>query len=201
MTRKLVLSLALIAVVVTGCGSKDVLVKPTASVGASDMPPTDGSAAPNNNVNASAAKAYRDALTKSLAAAKSDGLTEVWTDEGNAPSTVLSWNGSTKKGVQQDLTDDSAEAIDFDAMMPQANIDELDSIEQNLDQGTVEMKSATVFIVTTIMDESKFVTTYTLDSQGRLGKAASTIDGDPAGNATFDYSVTSAGAKAFKALK
>jgi hypothetical protein len=155
-----------------------------------------------NDIDGQAAKAYRAALEKSYAATKTLGLTELWSDDGSTVATVLAWDPKTATGVQDDLENDEVDKIDFESMMPQANIDELDGLEANtgFDVGSLSSPSPGVFVVTIAIDESSMITTYTIDDQGRIASAVATIDNEPAGSATFVYSVTAEGMAALAKL-
>lgn len=171
---------------------------PSASVPGAD---TMTSFAPND-IDSKAAKAYRAALEKSYAATKTLGLTELWSDDGSTVATVLAWDPKTATGVQDDLENGEVDKIDFESMMPQANIDELDGLEANtgFDVGSLSSPSPGVFVVTIAIDESSMITTYTIDNQGRIASAVATIDNEPAGSATFVYSVTAEGMAALAKL-
>lgn len=154
-----------------------------------------------NDVDPAAASAYREALNKSLSSARTDGMTELWSEGGSEVSTVLVWDAAAGKGAQSDVASGEVEPIDFESMLPQANLDELDGLEANtgFDVGSVKYKDGAI-IVTTLIDDSSMVTTYTLDAEGRIGAAIATLDGEPAGSATFVYGVAPEGKTALAAL-
>lgn len=194
--RSIVAAVAVI-LLTAGCGKGGAAVP-------SDAPSADAStlSVTPNDIDKSAAAAYRAALVTSLAAAKSDGMTELWSEGGSEISTVLVWDAKAAKGAQHDIASGDVEPIDFESMLPQANIDELDGLEANtgFDIGSVKSKDGT-FIITTKVDDSSMVTTYTLDAQGRIGSATATLDGESAGSATFVYGVAPEGATALAKLK
>lgn len=188
---------AMCVLALAGCSKSD---------GAPAASPTDIPAAQSsvtvNDIDQAAADAYREALNKSYDATKATGLTELWSDDGTAITTVLAWDPKAAKGVQDDIINADVEAIDLESMLPQANLDELDGLVSNsgFDIGSVKSPKDGVFVITVAIDESTMVTTYTVDAQGRIGTAVATIDNEPAGSATFVYGVSPEAVAAFKKL-
>ena len=203
--RKVILSSTILSLVlVSGCGNDSAQTQPevtdSASVATPIAPEPSGS---TNIIDPNAAKSYRDALQKSLAAQAATGLTEIWKDPDGNLAQVVAFDVSMQKGVQHDIVADTAQELSADAMMPTVLLDELDALEGNAatDIGSVTSQKPGTFTVLNHVDDSKYVSVYTLDAQGRIATAEVNVDGDLSAVATFTYSVTDEGKAAFAKLK
>lgn len=192
---KLRISLVLVIATLTtcACGTKSV---PTSS-------PSPSSSVSSNVVIPSAAAAYRQALDQSLAAANSTGLTELWSDATGALVTVVVQDPKTGVCAQADLIIKDTQLIDADGMMPSVLLAELDGLEANTgtDIGSVKSPASGVIEVANFIDDTHYVTTYTLDSAGRISSAQQLAEGELAATATFSYSITTEGATALSAVQ
>ena len=202
MRRSIVAIAVVLGLALTGCGNKSA--SPSASesdVVISESVDPAVSYAPND-IDKDAATAYRDALNKSVESAKANGLTELWSDETGALETVLAWDAAKNIAVQSDLINEDTEEIDLEGLMPQSLLDELDSLESNAgdDFGSVKSTGKGVFVITNFIEDINYVTTYEVDSQGRIAKATSMADGEAAGTAVFEYTVTKEGKAALAAV-
>ena len=187
-----------IVLALTACGSKG------ASPSASGTPVGSGVPTPmvSNDIDPNAAKGYRDALKASLAAMQSSGLTELTYDTDNALIDVLAYDPSNKRVVEQDVEFGDAEELDDSATMPNSLLDELDGLESGTgsDSGSIKSPSAGTFVVTSFLEDTTYVSTYTLDSAGRIATSTIVMDGDSIGVTKYEYSVTKEAKAAFKAL-
>ena len=203
--RKVILGSILISVsLVTACGRDTGQAQPDAlnptTFATPVAPEPTGS---TNIIDETAAKAYREALQKSLAAQSETGLTEIWKDPDGNLAQVVSFDVASQKGVQHDIIADEAQELGGDAMMPTVLLDELDALEGNAstDRGSVTSQKTGTFTVLNYVDDSKYVSVYTVDDQGRLASAQVSVDDELSAIATFTYSVTAEGKTAFAKLK
>lgn len=185
------IAIAALAFCMSACGSK---------------PATTTSATPSvslspNDVAPSAAKAYRQALDRSLAASQSMGLTELWKDATGSLVTVLVESPNDGICVQSDLVIKDTQLIDQEAMMPSVLIAELDGLEANSgsDIGSVKFATNGDIEVANFIDDTHYVTTYALDQGGRISSATQFAEGELAATASFRYEVTPDGQKALDA--
>ncbi len=196
----------MLVVAISACGHANVS-NPSSTMDASqsadaiDVSPT--TTATTNSIDPSAAKAYEAALNASQASANSVGLTELWSDETGGLATVLVQAPHDGKCVQSDLIMKTAQIVDSSAMMPTVLLDELDGLKANngSDTGAISSPSANTFVVKNRIDGSDYVTTYTVDPQGRIASAQQVVDDQPSATATFRYFITSEGKAALAAGK
>ncbi len=180
---------------ISACGGNEA--EPTSSTEVS-APPIEASQSPNE-IQQDAATAYRSAIQESDKSAASDGLTELWYDSDNALTQVVVQDPASGKFVVHDLDDDTALYITKDAMMPTRLLGELDGlIAGGADRGSVVSNNPGEFVITNTVDLIVYVTTYTLDSQGRISQAVLVADDEPLGNITFKYEITSEGKASLK---
>ena len=108
----------------------------------------------------------------------------------------------TKTCASYDVDADSVFEMDETSMMPARTISELDGlVAGGNDQGSVISNAPGEFTITNTIDLSKYVTVYTLDTEGRISKSVITSDDEPLGEITYTYSVTKEGKAALVALK
>jgi len=67
-------------------------------------------------------------------------------------------------------------------------------------QGSVISNTPGAFTITNTIDLSKYVTVYTLDTEGRIAKSVISSDDEPLGEITYTYSVTKEGKAALAGL-
>ena len=180
------------------CGAGSNSDNASATPGISGMP----SPLASNDIDPAAAKVYRDALNASLAAMKSTGLTELTYDTDNALIDLVAYDAATKRVVEQDVEFGDATELDDSATMPNSLLDELDGLEAGTgtDSGSVKSPSAGTIVVTSYLEDTTYITTYTIDAQGRISESSLVLDGDPIGVTKYDYSLTKDAKAAFKAL-
>lgn len=156
-----------------------------------------------NIIDADAAAAYRIALEKSLAAQTATGLTEVWRDPDGNIAQVVAFDVDAQAAVQHDIIADTATELAGDAMMPNVLLSELEALEANAatDVGSVSSQKAGSFTVLNHVDDSKYISVYTIDDQGRIAKAEVSVDDELSAVATFTYSLTDEGKAAFAKMK
>ena len=187
------LVLAIVVMSATGCGTKSV---PTSS-------PTPLTSVSKNVVIPSAAKAYRAALENSLTSANSKGLTELWSDSTGKLVTVVVQDANNGVCAQSDLVINDTQEIDSAGMMPSVLMAELEGLEANTgtDIGSVKNTASGDIEVANFIDDTHYLTTYALDSSGRIASATQLAEGELAATATFTYAITPEGAKALRAVK
>jgi hypothetical protein len=187
-----------VALALTACGTKGATPTTSGSPIASGVP----SPMVSNDIDPAAAKGYRDALKASLAAMQATGLTELTYDDTNALIDVVAYDPSNKRVVEQDVEFGDAEELDDSATMPSSLLDELDGLESgdSVDSGSIKSPVAGTFVVTSNLEDSSYVTTYTLDDQGRIATSKLVMDGDSIGVTKYVYELTKEAKDAFKAL-
>ena len=198
------LGLAVLAVLTfaTGCGDKS----PDSGAGAESgiSAPTleaEPSISPNE-IQPDAEREFRAALVKSQESAAESGLTELWFDTDGVMVQVAVQDPKTKTCASYDVDADSVFEMDETSMMPARTISELDGlVAGGNDQGSVISNAPGEFTITNTIDLSKYVTVYTLDTEGRISKSVITSDDEPLGEITYTYSVTKEGKAALVALK
>lgn len=182
------LIVATLALGTSACASKPV-ASPSIAPSVSISP---------NHIAPNAAKAYRQALNRSLSDAQSLGLTELWSDSTETLVTVVVQDPKTGVCAQSDLIMKETQLIDVEAMMPSVLIAELDGLESNSgsDVGSVTLSANGDIKVTNFMDDTHYTTTYTIDSSGRIATATQFAEGELTATASFDYHVTDEGKRA-----
>lgn len=186
-----------LAIGVSAC-SKDAASSPTPTDSAASAPSIEASASPNL-IQPDAADAYRTAIGASEKSAATSGLTELWYDTDQVLSQVAVQDPASKKYVIHDLNDETALYITQDAMMPARLLGELDGlIKGGEDRGSVVSNKPGEFVITNTVDLIVYVTTYTLDTQGRIASSVIIADDEPLGNITYKYEVTAEGKAALK---
>ena len=198
------LGLAALAVLTfaTGCGDKSPdsgsatesgISAPTLEAEPSIIP---------NEIQPDAEREFRAALVKSQESAAESGLTELWFDTDGVMVQVAVQDPKTKTCASYDVDADSVFEMDETSMMPARTISELDGlVAGGNDQGSVISNAPGEFTITNTIDLSKYVTVYTLDTEGRIAKSVITSDDEPLGEITYTYSVTKEGKAALVALK
>ena len=200
------IGLGLVAVAIfaatAGCGNDSP--NAGASLDVSLAAPTQG-AGPTvspNEIEPDAEREFRAALIKSQESAGESGLTELWFDTDGALVQVAVQDPKTQTCASYDVDADSVFEMDESSMMPARTIAELDGlVAGGIDQGSVKSEATGVFVITNTIDSSVYVTTYTLDSEGRIAKSVVSSDEEPLGEITYTYSITKEGKAALTALK
>ena len=155
-----------------------------------------------NEIQPDAEREFRAALVKSQESAAESGLTELWFDTDGAMVQVAVQDPKTKTCASYDVDADSVFEMDETSMMPARTISELDGlVAGGNDQGSVISNAPGEFTITNTIDLSKYVTVYTLDTEGRIAKSVITSDDEPLGEITYTYSVTKEGKAALVALR
>ena len=155
-----------------------------------------------NEIQPDAEREFRAALLKSQESAAESGLTELWFDTDGVMVQVAVQDPKTKTCASYDVDADSVFEMDETSMMPARTISELDGlVAGGNDQGSVISNAPGEFTITNTIDLSKYVTIYTLDTEGRIAKSVITSDDEPLGEITYTYSVTKEGKAALVALK
>lgn len=153
-----------------------------------------------NLIEAQAESAYRAALKLSSNAAGTVGLTELWYDTDDELVQIVVQDPKSKRFVSFDVADEAVYPIDETAMMPTRLLAELDGlIAGGIDQGSVITGKQGEFIITNTIELIKYVTTYTLDAQGRIATASIIADEELLGTATYSFSITAEGTRALAA--
>lgn len=196
---------ALVVGLTAGCSRGQASASATAmpSTGVSQPAATDMPTPPTKNqVDPNAAKTYRTALEASLAAMKATGLTELTYDTDNKLIDVLAYNSANKRVVEQDVEYGDVEELDDSASMPNSLLDELDGLQADngTDVGTIASPKPGVIVVTTFLDDSVYVSTYTINAAGLIESASIVLDGDDLGVTKYVYALTPEAKKAFQAL-
>jgi hypothetical protein len=193
------ISVGAVALILTGCGKGATDAATSPEITAPTLEP-EVTASPNI-IQPDAEAAYRKALLTSQASAGTSGLTELWFDVDGTMVQVAVQDPKSGKFASQDVTDDSVFEIDEASMMPARLLAELDGlVAGGSDQGSVISNSPGEFIITNTIDLSKYVTTYTLDAQGRITKSVIIADDEPLGEITYSYSITKEGKATLAAL-
>ena len=203
LVRKVILvSLIISGALVSGCGNN-----------ADDAAGTEFSLAPvptapvptgtANIIDTDVAKQYRASLEKSLAAQNQSGITEIWSDPDGNIAQVVAFDVSKSFAVQHDIIADEATQLESDAMMPTVLLDELDALEGNAstDVGSVSSQKAGTYTVMNHIDDSQYVTVYTIDDQNRISSAKVYVDDELSASAKFVYGLTDEGTAAYAKLK
>ena len=153
-----------------------------------------------NDIDKNAAVEYRKALETSLAVAMHYGLTETWNGPDGTLYQIVVFDPASERTVQDDALNQVATDLDSGALMPNMLMAELDGLESNsgTDTGAVKSPAAGTFVITNHIDGSEYVSTYVVDTQSRIISAHLTVDGEVAGDNTYEYTVTTAGAAALK---
>ena len=201
--RKLVLSsVAVTAVLLAGCGSSSDEAEPSDSYSMAPAPSAPVPTSSANIIDPDAANLYRTALEASLAAQSANGLTEIWKDGDGNLAQVVAFDQSTNKAAQHDVIGDTAQELDAAAMMPNVLLDELDALEGNAatDVGSVTSQKKGTFTVLNHIDDSKYVSVYTVDAQNRISSAEVYVDDELSATAKFVYEVTQEGKTALAKL-
>jgi hypothetical protein len=202
--RPIGLGLAALAVLTfaTGCGDKS---PDSGSATESGISAPTLEAEPSispNEIQPDAEREFRAALVKSQESAAESGLTELWFDTDGVIVQVAVQDPKTKTCASYDVDADSVFEMDETSMMPARTISELDGlVAGGNDQGSVISNAPGEFTITNTIDLSKYVTVYTLDTEGRISKSVITSDDEPLGEITYTYSVTKEGKAALVALK
>ncbi|CAB4336542.1 unannotated protein [freshwater metagenome] len=180
------------ALVLVGCANGAPDAANTSEIAAPTLEP-ETTPSPNF-IQADAEAAYRQALLASQASSAESGLTELWFDIDGTLVQIAVQDPKSKVFASEDVTNDSVYEIDESSMMPARSLAELDGlISGGVDQGSVISNAPGVFVITNTIDLSVYVTTYTLDSQGRIAKSVMVSDDEPIGEINFSYSITKEG--------
>jgi hypothetical protein len=154
-----------------------------------------------NEIQPDAEREFRAALVKSQESAAESGLTELWFDTDGVMVQVAVQDPKTKTCASYDVDADSVFEMDETSMMPARTISELDGlVAGGNDQGSVISNTPGEFTITNTIDLSKYVTVYTLDTEGRIAKSVINSDDEPLGEITYTYSVTKEGKAALAGL-
>jgi len=198
-----------------GLGSLVLAVLTFTSGCASDSPETGASVESNipaptldaqasvspNEIQPDAEREFRAALVASQDSAAKSGLTELWFDTEGSLVQVAVQDPNTKICASYDVNTDSVFEMDETSMMPARTISELDGLVAGAnDQGSVISNTPGEFTITNTIDLSKYVTVYTLDTEGRIAKSVISSDDEPLGEITYTYSVTKEGKAALAGL-
>ena len=198
-----------------GLGSLVLAVLTFTSGCASDSPETGASVESNipaptldaqasvspNEIQPDAEREFRAALVASQYSAAKSGLTELWFDTEGSLVQVAVQDPNTKICASYDVNTDSVFEMDETSMMPARTISELDGLVAGAnDQGSVISNTPGEFTITNTIDLSKYVTVYTLDTEGRIAKSVISSDDEPLGEITYTYSVTKEGKAALAGL-
>jgi hypothetical protein len=155
-----------------------------------------------NEIEPDAEREFRAALVKSQESAAESGLTELWFDTDGVLVQVAVQDPSTKTCASYDVDADSVFEMDETSMMPARTIAELDGlVAGGNDQGSVILSAPGEYTITNTIDLAKYVTVYTLDTEGRIAKSVISSDDEPLGEITYSYSITKEGKAALVALK
>lgn len=154
-----------------------------------------------NEIQPDAERDFRAALVASQDSAAKSGLTELWFDTEGSLVQVAVQDPNTKICASYDVSTDSVFEMDETSMMPARTISELDGLVAGAnDQGSVISNTPGEFTITNTIDLSKYVTVYTLDTEGRIAKSVISSDDEPLGEITYTYSVTKEGKAALAGL-
>ena len=176
----------------TGASVESNIPAPTLDAQASVSP---------NEIQPDAEREFRAALVASQDSAAKSGLTELWFDTEGSLVQVAVQDPNTKICASYDLNTDSVFEMDETSMMPARTISELDGLVAGAnDQGSVISNTPGEFTITNTIDLSKYVTVYTLDTEGRIAKSVISSDDEPLGEITYTYSVTKEGIAALAGL-
>ena len=133
----------------------------------------------------------RAALDVSLAAMRTDGLTEVWRDADGATTLVQVYDPVGGHAVSSDIASGTAELVDVDSLS-------LPWLLADLDEVDVTEAADRAFEVTGSYGDGEYAVSYTLDEQGRIDSV--TVSGaDVSGTGTLSYTVTDDGRAALTA--
>jgi hypothetical protein len=199
-------SLGLIAIATmsftVGCGASSP--ESSSSPGAQTVTPpqsVDPTANPNE-IDKDAEAAYRKAISTSQAAAASNGLTELWYDSDGELVQVSVQDQDGELFITQDMMDESVYEVDESAMMPAMLLAELDALAvSGSDFGYVVYNDQQQIEVSNNIDDIVYVTTYEIGQDGLIYKATINAEGEPLGEITYAYSVTSEGQSAIAAFQ
>lgn len=176
----------------TGASAESYFPAPTLDAQASVSP---------NEIQPDAEREFRAALVASQDSAAKSGLTELWFDTEGSLVQVAVQDPNTKICASYDVNTDSVFEMDETSMMPARTISELDGLVAGAnDQGSVISNTPGEFTITNTIDLSKYVTVYTLDTEGRIAKSVISSDDEPLGEITYSYSVTKEGKAALAGL-
>lgn len=176
----------------TGASVESNIPAPTLDAQASVSP---------NEIQPDAEREFRAALVASQDSAAKSGLTELWFDTEGSLVQVAVQDPNTKICASYDVNTDSVFEMDETSMMPARTISELDGLVAGAnDQGSVISNIPGEFTITNTIDLSKYVTVYTLDTEGRIAKSVISSDDEPLGEITYTYSVTKEGKAALAGL-
>jgi hypothetical protein len=175
----------------TGASVESNIPAPTLDAQASVSP---------NEIQPDAEREFRAALVASQDSAAKSGLTELWFDTEGSLVQVAVQDPNTKICASY-VNTDSVFEMDETSMMPARTISELDGLVAGAnDQGSVISNTPGEFTITNTIDLSKYVTVYTLDTEGRIAKSVISSDDEPLGEITYTYSVTKEGKAALAGL-
>lgn len=196
------LSALAVLTLTVGCGNKpsDSGASQDSGIAAPTLEPQP-SVSPNE-IEPEAESQFRAALLTSQESAATSGLTELWFDTDGKLVQVAVQDPKTKVCASYDVDADSVFEMDETSMMPARTISELDGlVAGGNDQGSVILSAPSEFTITNTIDLAKYVTVYTLDTEGRIAKSVITADDEALGEITYTYSVTKEGKAALNALK
>jgi hypothetical protein len=188
------LGLVLATLIFSGCsGDSDPLASgsPNPSTSASGIAPTP---TPSNAISPEVLAAYQKAISASQLSAKQNGLTELLLDFESELVQVSVQDSANSLFLIHDLIEDQVYEVDETAMMPAMLLAELESLTGTGEgSGTVTSSSPQTFVVTNTIDETVYVSTYTIDSAGRISSASIAAEGEALGTAEYSYEITPEG--------
>jgi hypothetical protein len=193
------LSVFAVMALTVGCGSNSGAPQETSAAAPTlEAEPT----VSPNEIEPDAEREFRAALVKSQDGAAETGLTELWFDTDGTVVQVAVQDPQSNTCASYDVGADSVFEMDETSMMPARTLSELDGlVAGGNDQGSVISSAPGEYTITNTIDLSKYVTVYTLDSEGRIAKSVISADDEPLGEITYSYSVTKEGKAALTALK
>jgi hypothetical protein len=201
--RPIGIGLAALAVLTFTSGCSNASPEPGSAQETSAAAPTleaEPTASPNE-IEPDAEREFRAALIKSQEGAAESGLTELWFDSDGVMVQVVVQDPKTNTFASYDIDADSVFEMDETSMMPARTIAELDGLMAGgEDQGSITSEASGRFTVTNIIDQSTYITVYTLDKEGRIEKSVISSDDEPLGEITYTYGVTKEGKSALDAL-
>ena len=203
MHKVIISSIVISAALLGACGNSDSADNSLPTTSALPLPVAPEPTGTANVIDADAAMEYRASLEKSLGAQNESGITEIWRDPDGNIAQVVAFDATKTYAVQHDIIADEATQLESDAMMPTVLLDELDALEGNAstDVGSVSSQKAGTYTVLNHIDDSKYVTVYTVDDQNRISTAEVYVDDELSAVAKFIYSLTDEGTAAYAKLK
>lgn len=190
-------------VVLSACGNDATTAtsSPSSSAIETSAPLPSVPAPTASAVEEDVAKSFRTALENSIELAKSDGMTEVWSDADGVAALVVAWSPEREISSTYDIEVDEGEAGDFEYTTLAVALADLDSLEAGDYEGGVVSKSANGdYVIQLSLEGDIYLSTYRVNSAGLIVSGDAYVADELLGSMLIDYSITPQGQSALDAV-